>query len=111
MRLDVFCGIDWSKDRHDIALVDCDGGLPARLRISDDPAGVARLLELLAEHGVAWKAQSWWRSRRRADCWSPGLTGQPRSGHGAATGKHHTARRRQHAPTPPAPTWTASDEP
>jgi transposase len=49
--LDVFCGIDWAEDHHDIALVDKDGGLLARLRISDDAAGLTRLLELLAEHG------------------------------------------------------------
>jgi transposase len=49
--LNVFCGIDWAEDHHDIALVDRDGGLLARLRISDDAAGLARLLELLAEHG------------------------------------------------------------
>jgi transposase len=49
--LDVFCGIDWAEDHHDIALADRDGGLVARLRVSDDAAGLARLLELLAEKG------------------------------------------------------------
>jgi transposase len=49
--LDIFCGIDWAEDHHDIALVDRDGQLLARQRISDDAAGLARLLELLAEHG------------------------------------------------------------
>jgi transposase len=49
--LDVFCGIDWAEDHHDIALVDRDGGLLARLRIGDDAAGLAALLGLLAEHG------------------------------------------------------------
>ena len=49
--MDVFCGIDWAEDHHDIALVDRDGGLVARLRVSDDAAGLARLLELLAEKG------------------------------------------------------------
>jgi hypothetical protein len=51
MILDAFCGIDWAEDHHDIALVDRDGGLLARARICDDAAGLARLLELLAEHG------------------------------------------------------------
>src|SRR5262249_43676270 len=46
-----FCGIDWAEDHHDIALVDRDGALLARLRISDDAGGLARLLELLAAHG------------------------------------------------------------
>jgi transposase len=54
--LDVFCGIDWAEDHHDIALVDCDGGLLARARISDDAAGLARLLELLAAHGDSGEA-------------------------------------------------------
>jgi transposase len=49
--LDIFCGIDWAEDHHDIALVDRDGQLLAHQRISDDAAGLARLLELLAEHG------------------------------------------------------------
>jgi transposase len=49
--MDVFCGIDWAEDHHDIALVDRDGKLLARRRISDDAAGLATLLGLLAEHG------------------------------------------------------------
>ena len=49
--MDVFCGIDWAEDHHDVALVDRDGKLLARRRISDDAAGLAALLELLASHG------------------------------------------------------------
>jgi transposase len=49
--LDVFCGIDWAEDHHDIALADRDGKLLARQRISDDAAGLTRLLDLLAGHG------------------------------------------------------------
>jgi transposase len=49
--MDVFCGIDWAEDHHDIALADRDGTLLARRRISDDAAGLASLLALLAEHG------------------------------------------------------------
>jgi transposase len=49
--MDVFCGIDWAEDHHDIALVDRDGKLLARCRISDDPAGLAVLPGLLAGHG------------------------------------------------------------
>jgi transposase len=49
--MDVFCGIDWAGDHHDIALVDRDGKLPARRRIGDDAAGLAQLLDLLAGHG------------------------------------------------------------
>src|SRR6266699_305167 len=46
--MDVFCGIDWAEDHHDIAIVDRDGKLLARRRINDDAAGLA---QLLAEHG------------------------------------------------------------
>ena len=49
--MDVYCGIDWAEDHHDIALADRDGQLLARRRISDDAAGLAQLLALLAEHG------------------------------------------------------------
>jgi transposase len=49
--MDVFCGIDWAEDHHDIAPADRDGKLLARRRISDDAAGLAQLLDLLAEHG------------------------------------------------------------
>jgi transposase len=49
--MDVFCGIDWAEDHHDIALAGPDGQLLARRRISDDAAGFAALLALLAEHG------------------------------------------------------------
>jgi transposase len=49
--MDVFCGIDWAEDHHDIALADRDGQLLARRRIGDDAAGLAQLLELLAAHG------------------------------------------------------------
>ena len=50
-RMDVYCGIDWAEDHHDIALVDRDGNLLARRRVSDDAAGLAGLLALLAGHG------------------------------------------------------------
>ena len=49
--MDVSCGIDWAEDHHDIALVDRDGKLLAHQRVSDDAAGLARLLDLLAQHG------------------------------------------------------------
>ena len=49
--MDAFCGIDWAEDHHDVALVDHGGAVLARLRISDDAAGLTRLLGLLADHG------------------------------------------------------------
>jgi transposase len=47
----VFCGIDWAEGRHDITLVNRDGKMLARCRISDDAAGLTALLDLLAGHG------------------------------------------------------------
>jgi len=47
----VFCGIDWAEAHHDVAIVDPEGRLVARQRISDDAAGFADLVELLATHG------------------------------------------------------------
>jgi transposase len=47
----IFCGIDWASDHHDIALIDADGTLVARARVSDDATGLQQLLDLLAEHG------------------------------------------------------------
>jgi len=49
--LRVFCRIDWAEDHHDVALVDADGKLIAKRRISDNAAGFALLLELFAETG------------------------------------------------------------
>ncbi|WP_332909680.1 IS110 family RNA-guided transposase [Nocardia gipuzkoensis] len=45
------CGIDWAEANHDVAIVDGDGRVTARERISNDAAGFARLLSLLAEAG------------------------------------------------------------
>ena len=47
----VFCGIDWAEAHHDIALVDGEGTLIAKRRISDDAAGFTTLLTLLADAG------------------------------------------------------------
>ena len=33
MRL--FCGIDWAEARHDVAIIDSDGQLVAKKRITD----------------------------------------------------------------------------
>ncbi|WP_329190874.1 IS110 family transposase [Actinacidiphila glaucinigra] len=47
----IFCGIDWASDHHDVALIDQDGALLAKLRIDDNAAGLTHLLDLLADHG------------------------------------------------------------
>jgi len=49
--MEIYCGIDWAEDHHDVALVDRDGKLLGRRRISDDAAGLAALPGLLAEYG------------------------------------------------------------
>jgi transposase len=51
MRMHVTCGIDWAEDHHDVALVDSDARVLAKLRISDDAQGFQQLLHMLAEHG------------------------------------------------------------
>ena len=47
----LFCGIDWATEHHDVAVVDDDGRVVARGRVSNDAAGFAQLLTLLAEAG------------------------------------------------------------
>jgi transposase len=47
----VSCGIDWAEDHHDVSLVDAEGKVVGKRRISDDVAGFALLLQLLAEAG------------------------------------------------------------
>jgi transposase len=49
--LGLYCGIDWSTEHHDIAVVDDDGRVVTRERFSNDAAGFAQLLTLLAEAG------------------------------------------------------------
>jgi transposase len=44
------CGIDWSDDHHDVAIVDDQAQVVARSRVEDDAAGFGQLLALLAEH-------------------------------------------------------------
>ncbi|MBL1080342.1 IS110 family transposase [Nocardia sp. 2] len=45
------CGIDWAEGHHDLAIIDRDGKLVSKKRISDDPTGFAELTDLLAEAG------------------------------------------------------------
>src|SRR3712207_1373508 len=42
----LFCGIDWSDDHHDVAIVDRPGSVLAERRISNDPCGVAALVAM-----------------------------------------------------------------
>jgi hypothetical protein len=47
----VTCGIDWSERHHDVALVDPNGRLVAKRRISDDVEGFTVLVGMLADAG------------------------------------------------------------
>jgi transposase len=46
----VFVGIDWAEDHHDVCLLDEQGQLLGRRRVSEGLEGVRRLHELVAEH-------------------------------------------------------------
>ena len=47
----LFCGIDWATEHHDVAVVDDNGSVVARGRVSNDAAGFARLLTVSAQAG------------------------------------------------------------
>lgn len=49
--MSVFCGIDWAEGHHDVALVDHDGRLVAKRRISETIEGFAELVEMLTAAG------------------------------------------------------------
>lgn len=49
--MSLYCGIDWATNYHDVAVVDDHGHVVARGRVSNDAAGFAQLLTLLAEAG------------------------------------------------------------
>ena len=46
----LFVGDDWAEDHHDVEIVDEDGKLLARKRLSEGLDGVTRLHGLIAEH-------------------------------------------------------------
>jgi transposase len=50
MSMVVFCGIDWAEHHHDVAMVDADGEVLLKRRITDDIAGFTQLTELLCAH-------------------------------------------------------------
>ena len=52
--LTLYCGIDWATAHHDVAVVDDNGSVVARGRVSNDAAGFARLLTVLAQAGDTW---------------------------------------------------------
>ena len=53
----VYCGIDWAENHHDVALVDAEGNLVAKRRIADSVAGFAELTAMLAVAGDSEEVQ------------------------------------------------------
>ncbi len=49
--MNLFCGIDWSEEHHDVAVIDAAGLVVAKERVANNAAGFARLLALLGEAG------------------------------------------------------------
>ena len=49
----VYCGIDWAEHHHDVAIIDADGAVLTKRRITDDVAGFTALSELLCAHADA----------------------------------------------------------
>src|SRR5215207_4133400 len=45
--MEVYCGIDWAEQHHDVAVVDSAGRVVAQQRIGDDLAGFSTLIKLL----------------------------------------------------------------
>src|SRR5215213_575826 len=45
--MEVFCGIDWAEQHHDVAVVDSAGRVLAQQRVGDDLAGFTALTEVL----------------------------------------------------------------
>jgi hypothetical protein len=62
--LELYCGIDWATDHHDVAVVDDDGHVVARGRVGNDAAGFTQLLMLLAEAGDSPSTRSRWGLNR-----------------------------------------------
>jgi Transposase len=74
----LFCGIDWAEGHHDVAIIDGDGQLVSKKRISDDPAGFAELIELLT--GAGDRNPTWPAGRLPEGHWTAGVCDQPVGG-------------------------------
>jgi predicted NBD/HSP70 family sugar kinase len=62
------CGIDWADDHHDVAVVDEDGKLIGKRRITDDADGLEAILQLLADCATPHRIRYRWPSRTLAAC-------------------------------------------
>ena len=47
--MQLWCGIDWAENHHDVSVVDETGAQRARMRIDDTVAGFSQLMGMLAE--------------------------------------------------------------
>ena len=47
--MQLWCGIDWAENHHDVSVVDGEGRQRVRLRIGDTAAGFSELMSMLAE--------------------------------------------------------------
>ena len=46
--MELFVGVDWAEDHHDLCVMDAAGRVRAKGRVSDDLAGVVRVHDLIA---------------------------------------------------------------
>jgi transposase len=46
----IFVGIDWAEAHHDVCVVDGEGKVLAKRKVSNDVSGVGRLHAMVAEH-------------------------------------------------------------
>ena len=46
----IFVGVDWAEAHHDVCVLDVQGAVLGRRRVTDGVAGVAELHGLVAEH-------------------------------------------------------------
>lgn len=69
--MELFVGVDWAEDHHDVCVVDAGGRVVAKGRVPQGIAGVARLHELVDLGGMIprrrWR--SWSGSRPTEGCW------------------------------------------
>lgn len=46
--MELFVGVDWAEDHHDVCVLDAEGEVRAKGRVSNDLAGIAKLHDLIA---------------------------------------------------------------
>ena len=46
--MEVFVGVDWAEEHHDVCVMDTGGRVRAKGRVSNDLVGIAKLHDLIA---------------------------------------------------------------